>query len=107
MRVISRRTLRDYVESLAAQRDQGAVKAALDAWFHEASRADWGNTADIRTSFATASIIAADRVVFNVKGNDHRLIVAVDFHRRIVWVKWLGSHRDYDRIDARSIEHDG
>ena len=48
--------------------------------------------------YATASIVSADRVVFNTKGNDHRLVVAVDFDRGIVWIKWIGTHRDYDRL---------
>ena len=49
----------------------------------------------------------ADRIVFNIKGNDHRLVVAVDFGKQIVWVKWLGTHGDYDKIDVRTVEHNG
>jgi mRNA interferase HigB len=60
----------------------------------------WRSTADIRRLYATASIVSAERVVFNVKGNSYRLIVSVDFEKSIVWIKWLGTHRDYDRIDA-------
>ncbi|MSO81583.1 MAG: type II toxin-antitoxin system HigB family toxin [Alphaproteobacteria bacterium] len=62
-------------------------------------------TADIKRLYATASVVSADRIVFNIKGNDYRLIVAVDFEKAIVWFKWLGTHRDYDRIDARKVEH--
>lgn len=105
MRIISRRTLRDFVESLTGPHDQRPVKSALDAWFHEASRADWSNASEVKRSYATASIVSADRLVFNIKGNDYRLIVAVDYERRIVWIKWIGTHRDYDKIDARSIDH--
>ena len=60
---------------------------------------------DIRRSYATASIVTADRVVFNIKGNDYRLVAAVDFEKNIVWIKWIGTHKDYDRIDVREVRH--
>lgn len=106
MRIIARRTLREFVESLAGHKDQAALKAALDAWFDEAKKARWKNTADIKRSYATASIVTAERVVFNIKGNAYRLVVAVDFEKAIVWIKWIGTHRDYDRIDVTQVEHD-
>jgi mRNA interferase HigB len=68
-------------------------------------KARWRSSADVRRLYATASIVSADRVVFNVKGNDHRLVVAVDFEKGIGWIKWLGTHRDYDRIDVKEVEH--
>ncbi|HEV2548723.1 MAG TPA: type II toxin-antitoxin system HigB family toxin [Stellaceae bacterium] len=107
MRIIARRTLREFVESRAGHKDQRAVKAALDAWFHEAKKAQWKNTADIKRAYATASIISADRIVFNIKGNANRLVVAVDFEKGIVWIKWIGTHRNYDRIDVTEVEHGG
>ena len=55
--------------------------------------------------YATASIVSADRVVFNIKGNDYRLVAAIDFEKGIVWIKWIGTHRDYDRVDVRRVEH--
>jgi mRNA interferase HigB len=106
MRSISRRTLRQFVESLSASKDRLAVKAALDAWFDEASRATWKNTADVKRRYATASIVSAERIVFNIKGNDYRLVVAVDFEKAIIWIKWIGSHRAYDEIDATKVRHD-
>jgi mRNA interferase HigB len=87
MRIIARRTLRDFVGSLNGQQDQPAVKAALDAWFDEVKKARWKNPAAVKRSYATASIVTADRIVFNVKGNAYRLVVAVDFERGIVWIK--------------------
>ena len=107
MRIIARRTLLAFVESLSGHKDQQAVRASLDAWFHEAKKARWRNTADIKRSYATASIVTADRVVFNVKGNAYRLVVAVDFEKGIVWIKWIGTHRDYDRIDVTEVRYDG
>jgi mRNA interferase HigB len=105
MRIIARRTLREFVEALSGHRDQPAVKAALDAWFDEVKKARWQNTADVKLSYATASIVTADRIVFNVKGNAYRLVVAVDFGRGIVWIKWIGAHRDYDRIDVIEVDY--
>ncbi len=105
MRIIARRTLRDYVDSLTGQKDQPAVKAALYAWFAEVSRAQWVSSADVRRLHATASIVSADRIVFNIKGNAYRLVVAVDFEKDIVWIKWIGTHKAYDRIDVTEVEH--
>lgn len=83
------------------------MKAALDAWFDEVKKARWSNAADVKRSYATASIVSADRVVFNIKGNDYRLVVAVDFEKSIVWIKWIGTHRDYDKIIVKEVRHEG
>jgi mRNA interferase HigB len=107
MRVIARRTLRDFSDGLAGHKDQPAVKAALDAWFSEVSKANWATSADVTQLYATASIVNAERIVFNIKGNDYRLVVSVDFERGIVWIKWIGTHKDYDKIDVTEIEHGG
>lgn len=105
MRIIARRTLRQCVESLVGQKDQPAVKAALDAWFNEVSKAEWTSSADVKRLYATASIVSAERIVFNIKGNDYRLVVAVDFEKAIVWIKWIGTHKAYDRIDVTEVRH--
>ena len=81
------------------------MKRALDAWFDEVRKADWKTATDVRQSFATASIVGADRLAFNIKGNSYRLVVAVDYARSTVWIKWIGSHADYDDIDVRTIEY--
>lgn len=106
MRIIARRSLRRFVQSLAGHKDQPAVKAALDAWFDEVKKARWRSSADVRRSYATASIVSADRIVFNVKGNAYRLVVAVDFERSVAWIKWIGSHKDYDRIDVVKVKYE-
>ena len=77
MRIIARRTLREFVEALAGHQDQPAVKAALDAWFDEVRKARWRNTADVKRSYAAASVVTADRIVFNVK-NGASIIVGSD-----------------------------
>ncbi len=106
MRIIARRTLREVVQSHTGHRDQAALKASLDAWFDEVRKARWASPADVKRTYATASLVSADRIVFNIKGNDCRLVVSVDFEKGIVWIKWLGTHRDYDRVDVRGVEHE-
>ena len=90
--MIARRTLRESVAGRAGHRDQPALKAALDAWFDEVRKAEWDSTADVMRLYATASIVSADRIVFNIKGNDYRLVVSVAFDKGIVWIKWIGTH---------------
>ena len=106
MRIIARRTLREFIESRAVHRDQQALKAPLNSWFDEVRKAKWSNTADVKRLYASASIVSSDRIVFNIRGNAYRFVVAVDFENGIVWIKWLGTHRDYDRIDVKEIDHE-
>jgi mRNA interferase HigB len=106
MRIIARRTLREFVEGRRGYKDQPALKAALDTWFDEVKKARWARAADLKRSYATASIISADRIVFNIKGNDYRLVVAVDFEKSIAWIKWIGTHKEYDKIDVNEVEHE-
>lgn len=106
IRVIARRTLRAFVARHAGSRDQRALEKALDAWFREVKSAQWTSTADVKKRYGTASIISADRIVFNIKGNDYRLVVAVDFFKGLVWIKWIGTHAEYDRINAKDVQHD-
>ena len=89
MRVIARNTLTRFVDTLAGHKAHAAVKAALAAWFHEVEWATWRNSADVKKDYATASIISAERVVFNIKGNDYRLVAAIDYNRQMVFIKWI------------------
>ena len=81
------------------------MKGALDAWFDEVRSAKWTNAGELKRSYRTATIVTAERVVFNIKGNDYRLVVAIDFEKGIVWIKWIGTHGDYDRIDVSKVDH--
>lgn len=76
----------------------------LKAWFEEASKATWTQPSDIRAQYRSASILKNRRVVFNIKGNDYRLVVAVAYRLQIVYVKFIGTHQQYDAIDAHTIE---
>jgi mRNA interferase HigB len=94
-----------FVNRLAGHKDQRAVKAALDAWFHEVRQAEWRNSSEVKRSYAHASIVAADRIVFNVKGNAYRLVTAIDYRHGIIFIKWLGTHKEYDAIDVRTVKY--
>lgn len=105
MRVIARSTLTKFIATLATRHDQPAVKDTIDVWFSLTSKANWKSAADVKKTFATASIINAERIVFNIKGNDFRLVVAADFEKSIIWIKWIGTHKDYDRIDVAKVQY--
>ena len=79
----------------------------MDAWFDEVRKARWSGAADVKRSYATASIVSADRIVFNIKGNDYRLVVAADFDKGIVWIKWIGTHKEYNKIDVKEVRYEG
>jgi mRNA interferase HigB len=104
MRIIARRTLREFVVSRTGHKDFSSLKSATEAWFSEVSKASWQNMADVKRLYATASIVNSERIVFNIKGNDYRLVVAADFEKAIVWIKWIGSHKDYDRINVKEVK---
>jgi mRNA interferase HigB len=105
VRIIARGTLIRFVAKLEGYKDRQALKSSLDSWFQEVTRAEWKNSADIKASYAHASIVGADRVVFNIRGNNYRLVAAVDYRRSVVFIKWLGTHKEYDKIDVRTIQY--
>jgi mRNA interferase HigB len=105
LRIIARSTLKRFVESLTGSKDHKAAKTALESWFHEAQQANWKSPAGVAKAYANASIVGADRVVFNIKGNDYRLVVAINYRLRIIFIKWVGSHADYNEIDVRTVQY--
>jgi mRNA interferase HigB len=106
MRIIARRTLREFVAARAGHKDQSALKAALDAWFDEVRRADWKSSAELKQRYRTSSILSSERVVFNIRGNEYRLIASIDYEKGILWIIWLGTHAEYDRIDAKGVRYE-
>ena len=76
----------------------------LKSWVDEAKNANWAQPAQIKEKYRSASILKNKRVVFNIKGNDYRLVVSVAYHFQAVYVKFIGTHREYDAIDAETIE---
>lgn len=100
VRVIALSTLRDFW-SIPEYRDAGEP---LRAWYGEAIRANWTQPADIKAQYSSASILKGGRVVFNIKGNDYRLVVAASYKVQLVFVKFVGTHAQYDRIDVQTVE---
>jgi mRNA interferase HigB len=97
MRVIARGTLRDFWEKHAD------AKAPLEAWFHEAAAASWRGPHDIKARYPSADVLPGNRVVFDIKGNTYRLIVMIHFNTGIVFIRFIGTHSEYDKIDATTI----
>lgn len=97
MRIIALSTLRAFWEKYPD------AEASLRAWYALASRAHWKTPADIKADYRNASFTANNRVVFNIKGNDFRLVVAVRYSQGLMFVRFIGTHRKYDRIDVEAI----
>lgn len=97
MRVIAKRTLREFWES------HPDARQPLNDWYQEVERADWDTPNRITSRFASASILRNNRVVFNIKGNRYRLVVHVLYHRRRVYIRFVGTHAEYDAIDAEEV----
>ena len=97
MNVISKRTLIKFYEK------HSDAKTALEVWHSDVRKAEWKTPDDIKTLYASASFLKDNRVVFNIKGNNYRLIVHIDYLRKIVRVKFIGTHIQYDKIDAEEI----
>jgi mRNA interferase HigB len=97
LRVLSKRTLRDFWKLNPDSEQQ------LLVWFREASKADWNNPNEIKLQYASASILKNCRVVFNMCGNKYRLIVEINFTRKWAFIHFIGTHKEYDKIDANNI----
>lgn len=97
MRVISKRTLREYWLRNPETEEQ------LKSWFKEASTANWNTPNEIKEQYGSASILKGSRVVFNVCGNKFRLIVEINYKRQWVFIRFVGTHKEYDNIDANNI----
>ena len=97
MRIISRRRLVEFWES------QPDAEQPLRAWYIEAKKADWNTPAEIKAIYRSVSILANNRVVFNIKGNTYRLVVIVEYFQGKMFIRFVGTHAEYDRIDATSI----
>lgn len=98
MRVIAKKHLISYWQT------HPDAEQPLKAWYDEVANAQWQTPQDIKRQFASASFVANNRVIFNIKGNHHRLIVAVAYRFGAVYIKFVGTHADYDKIDASSVE---
>jgi len=98
MRVIAKATLSEFWSK------HPESQQALRIWYEDASHAQWRTPQDIKARYASASFVSANRVVFNLKGNDYRLVVAVAYRFASLYVKFIGTHAQYDAIDAATVE---
>lgn len=98
MRVISRRALREFWQK---HRD---AEQPLKAWFDEVRVADWKTpAAEVKAQYRTASLVGGNRIVFNICGNKYRLVVVVRYRIQVVYVRFVGTHREYDRINVKEV----
>ena len=97
MRVIAKKILREFWTKHSDCEQQ------LLAWYQETSKAVWKNTKNIKRDYPSASFLADNRVVFNIKGNHYRLIVKINYDYQMVWIRFIGTHAEYDKIDATKI----
>jgi mRNA interferase HigB len=99
MRIIAFRALREFFEKT----EYADSEAPLRAWYHDAKTAEWESSNDLKQQYKNASIVGEGRVVFNIKGNTYRLVVAIDYDFQVIFIRFIGTHKQYDKIDAKKI----
>ncbi len=99
MRIIAIKTIRDFWE------ENKISEQPLKSWIQEAQNSKWSNSAELKEQYRNASVLGSKRVVFNIKGNDYRLIVDIEYRLQIIFVVWLGTHEQYDKINAKKVKY--
>ena len=99
MRILAIQTLKQYWEEFPQ------AKQSLLSWYEEVEAALWDHPNDLKAQYRSASVLSEKRVVFNIHGNSHRLIVDIEYRLKIVFVVWFGTHRQYDKIDAKKVKY--
>lgn len=102
MRIIKEKTLVDYCK----QDKYKNAKTSLESWVKDINNAKWKSSNELKEKYKNASIIGNKRVIFNIKGNDYRLIVDIEYKINLVFIIWLGTHQEYDKINAKTIKHE-
>jgi len=102
MRIIKENTLSEYSKLVRYKQ----AKEPLKAWIYEVRYSSWENANELKSKYRNASIISSKRVVFNIKGNDFRLIVDIEYKLKIVFIVWFGSHSEYNKIDAKTVSYE-
>ena len=97
LRIIAKKTLRDFWEVHPDCEQQ------LKSWYQEAAKAEWINSKQIKTAYPSASFLADNRVVFNIKGNTYRLVVVIQFIHGYIFLRFVGTHAEYDKIDCNTF----
>lgn len=99
MRIIAFRTIREFYEKA----EYADLEIALRSWYHDVKVAYWKNPNELKQQFKNASIVGDGRVVFNIKGNDYRLIAAIDYEFQVIFIRFIGTHQQYEKINAKTI----
>ena len=103
MIVIGTDVVERYFADRAGHKGIRVVRSQYDAWLDIATRARWRHPEDVKATYPKASILKAGRVVFNIKGNDYRLIAVVQYAHGVLMIRFFGSHEDYDKVDAETV----
>lgn len=93
-RIIAKKTLREFWETHPASEQH------LKTWYQTASKSDWKTPNDVKRTYRNASIVGNNRIVFNIKGNEYRLIVRINYEKEWIFIRFIGTHKEYDQIDA-------
>jgi mRNA interferase HigB len=99
MRIIAFRTLREFWE----KPEYSDSENSLRSWYHDVKSSQWMNSNELKKQYKNASIIGEGRVVFNIKGNTYRLVVYIDYEFQAIFIRFIGTHKQYDKIDAKTI----
>jgi mRNA interferase HigB len=99
MRIIAKSTLKKYWEA------NPLSESSLIDWLEIVYDCEWENPNEVKNTFGNASLVGDNRVIFNIKGNDYRLITKIDYVNKIVFTLWIGTHAEYDKINAKTIEY--
>ena len=97
MRVIAKKILRDFWEVHPDSEQQ------LKAWYQETVKVQWTKPNQIKSEYPSASFLTDNRIVFNIKGNHYRLIVKINYDYQMIWIRFIGTHSEYDKINAKTI----
>jgi len=99
MRIISKKTLKDFYQ----QSKYSDSRSSLEAWHKEVLKLDWNNPNEVKEMYRSASIIGNEKVVFNIAGNKYRLIVTINYYAKIVFIKFIGTHKQYDKVNMEDL----
>jgi mRNA interferase HigB len=102
MRIVKEKTLKEYCNLSRYKKAEFAIRS----WIYEVRFSNWNNSSELKVKYSSASIISSKRVVFNIKGNDYRLVVDVEYKLKIVFIVWFGSHDEYDNIDVKRVSYE-
>jgi mRNA interferase HigB len=99
MRIISKKKLKDFYE----QSKYADSRSSLESWHKEVLKLDWNNPNEVKEMYRNASIIGNEKVIFNIAGNKYRLIVSINYYAKIVFIKFIGTHKQYDKVNIEDL----